>query len=99
MPLRPASGAVGALYSFGNAGKGVIQSPGLNTTDVSIVRSFAVKEEVKVQFRGEFFNAFNRTEFANPGTSQGTAQFGVISGISNSANPARQVQLALKLIF
>ncbi len=44
-------------------------------------------------------NAFNRTEFGLPGTSLGTAQFGVINSVSQSANPARQVQISLKVVF
>jgi len=88
-------------FTFGNLGRTLpdVRGPGVNNFDISMVKGFPVRERLNVQFRGEFFNAWNRTEFANPGTSYGTAQFGVISGVSNSANPARQVQLALKLVF
>ncbi len=95
LPLRPASGAAGATYSFGNAGKGIIQSPGLNSTDVSLVRSFAVKEAMKIQFRGEFFNVFNHTNFNFPNVQADNASFGTIS----SAGDPRQIQLALKILF
>src|SRR5204863_3846617 len=64
--LRPASGQPGATYNFGNAGKGIIKSPGLKTIDLSVVRTFAVHENTKVQFRGEFFNLFNHTNFNFP---------------------------------
>jgi carboxypeptidase family protein len=90
-----------APFTFGNLARTLpdVRGPGTNNFDISVVKAFRIREGFKAQFRGEFFNAWNRTEFANPGTTQGTAQFGVISGISNSANPSRQVQLALKLIF
>jgi hypothetical protein len=90
-----------APFTFGNLARTLpdVRGPGINNFDASLVKGFRIGERMKAQFRGEFFNAWNRTEFTNPGTTQGTAQFGVISGISNSANPARQVQLALKLLF
>jgi hypothetical protein len=46
--------------------------------------------------RGEFFNTFNTPQFANPGTSADSSNFGVIT--STSVNP-RIVQLALKFVF
>lgn len=90
-----------APFTFGNVARTLpdVRGPGTNNFDMSLVKGFRIREGLKLQFRGEFFNVWNRTEFANPGTTQGNAQFGVISGISNSANPARQVQLALKLIY
>ncbi|MBI4474907.1 MAG: TonB-dependent receptor [Acidobacteria bacterium] len=95
LPLRPASGQAGAAYSFGNAGKGIIKSPGLNTTDVSIVRSFSIRERATVQFRGEFFNVFNHTNFNFPNVQVDSPNFGAIS----SAQDPRQIQLALKILF
>jgi hypothetical protein len=88
-------------FTFGNVGRTLpdVRGPGINNFDMSLFKSFTIRERLKAQFRGEFFNAFNRTEFGLPGTSQGTAQFGVISGVSYEANPARQVQVALKLLF
>jgi len=90
-----------APFTFGNLARTLpdVRGPGINNFDMSLVKGFPIRERLKAQFRFEFFNLWNRTEFANPGTSQGTAQFGVISGISNSANPARHVQLALKIVF
>lgn len=95
LPLRPASGQANASYSFGNAGKGVIQSPGLVTTDVSIVRSFAIREDFRIQFRGEIFNLFNHTNFNFPNVQADSPNFGTIS----SAQDPRQIQLALKILF
>jgi len=93
--LRPASGQAGATYSFGNAGKGIIQSPGLNTTDLSLVRSFSIGETAKIQFRGEFFNVFNHTNFNFPNVQVDSPAFGTIT----QAGDPRQIQLALKILF
>jgi hypothetical protein len=95
LPLRTASGQAGATYSFGNAGKGIIQSPGLVNTDVSIVRSFAVHEVARIQFRGEIFNVFNHVNYNFPNVQVDSPSFGTIS----SAQDPRVVQLALKILF
>ncbi len=88
-------------FAFGSLGRTLpdVRGPGINNFDMSLFKTFTIHERLKAQFRGEFFNVFNRTEFGLPGGSQGTAQFGVISGVSYEANPARQVQIALKLLF
>ncbi len=93
--LRPANGAAGATYSFGNAGVGIIKSPGLTNVDVSLVRTFQAREWLKMQFRAEIFNVFNHPNFGYPNTQADNAQFGSIS----SALDPRQSQFALKLIF
>ena len=49
-----------------------------------------------VQFRAEFFNAFNRVRFAGPNGSVDNGAFGTIG---SQGNGPRQIQLALKLIF
>jgi hypothetical protein len=46
--------------------------------------------KIKLQFRSEFFNVFNRVRFAYPNTTQRTANFGVIS---SQLNNLRLVQL------
>lgn len=90
-----------APFAFGNVGRTLpdVRAPGINNFDLSLFESFTIHERLKAQFRGEFFNAWNQTEFGVPTTSQGTAQFGVISGVSYESNPARQVQVVLKLVF
>jgi hypothetical protein len=88
-------------FTFGNVSRTLpdVRAPGTNNFDLSLMKSASLTDRVKLQLRGEFFNAWNRTEFGPPGTQYGTAQFGVINSISNSANPARQVQLGMKLTF
>ena len=91
------------LYTFGNAGRNTLDGPGLVNFDVSMIKNFAITEGRMVQFRSEFFNLMNTPHFGL--NSQGGVQapnrnvtgsgFGRIS----AAGPARQIQLALKLIF
>src|SRR5215469_884612 len=55
-----------------------------------------LREGVNLVFRFEFFNAFNTPQFSNPGTTFGSANFGVISALST--NP-RIIQLAVKTTY
>jgi hypothetical protein len=93
----PAIGADGTATGFGNSGVGVVSGPGQTNFDFSVVKQFRpLTEALRVQFRAEFFNAFNTPQFANPDTTFTNSSFGQIT--STSVNP-RIVQLALKLLF
>ena len=84
-----------AQYTFGNQGVGLIRADGRINVNCSLIRSFQVAERKQLQFRGEFFNLPNHPNFGNP-----THQFeGAGFGIVNSARPARQVQVGLRLTF
>jgi hypothetical protein len=82
---------------FGNAGRNIARRPGLAQLDLGIQKSFALpwREGMALQFRGEAFNAFNRTNFGNPQTNRSVATFGTI----RSTFPARQIQFAIRLQF
>ena len=67
--------------------------------DAAILKSTIVgglSESARLDFRTEFFNAFNHPQFANPGLAIGSATFGQIT--STSVQP-RLIQFALKYIF
>jgi hypothetical protein len=73
--------------------------PGQNNSDIAVIKRTPFKwvgEAGNIEFRTEFFNAFNHTQFGNPGTNASAATFGLIS--STSVNP-RIIQFALKLNF
>jgi hypothetical protein len=94
----PAIGSDGST-GYGNSGQSIMQGPGQFNTDFSLGRAFKVggiREEAVLAFRTEFYNALNHPQFANPGTSFGTASFGVIT--QNSVAP-RLIQFALKYLF
>ena len=84
-----------AAYTFGNAGVGIIRGPGVIQIDMSLIRNFKITERVRTEFRTEVFNIINHTNLGNPGTTFGSATFGVIS----SAAPARQIQLGVRITF
>jgi hypothetical protein len=98
-PVWPVIGNDGVATAFGTSGVGIVFGPGQDNTDLAIIKRTAVRrlgEGANLEFRSEFFNAFNHPQFANPDTSVTSATFGVIS--STAVNP-RIIQFALKLNF
>ena len=81
--------------SYGNATRGLIYGPGDSTTDLAILRYVSLGPDMRLQLRGEFFNAFDQVNFNNPVTNISSATFGRITG----AGPGRVVQVAAKVIW
>lgn len=84
-----------AIGHFGIAGRGLVLSPGLENWDLAGIRNFKFGERVSLQFRGEFFNAFNHVNFTNLSTNVDSSNFGKLLGAHNP----RTIQLGLKLYF
>jgi hypothetical protein len=86
------------LGRFGNSQRRFFYGPGLNNTDLALLKTFKLKEDVNLQFRAEAFNVFNHTQFQGPsGNFNNTGQGGF--GYVTSANDPRIMQIALKLYF
>ena len=92
-----------AATSFGNLTKNALRGPGRDNWNMSLFKNFVFSESrgSMLQFRAEFFNVWNHTQFQgdswnnNMGTSFGANSFGTIT---NAFDP-RTIQLGLKLIF
>ena len=80
---------------FGNLGRNAFRSPGLEQWDMAVDKTFRFGETAKLQFRSEFFNLPNHTNFGIPNTNFSSSSFGTI----RATYPARQIQFALKAIF
>ncbi len=81
---------------FGNAGRNSVRATPLNQLDIGVDKSFALpREGMRLQFRSEFFNILNHTNFGAANSDRASAAFGTI----RTTFPARQIQFALKLIF
>jgi hypothetical protein len=90
----------------GSLGRNTFTGPRYYDTDVNLSKNFVLTERFKLQFRAEVYNIFNRVQFSNPGSDGDTLSspgtFG--QSLSTQTQPdgttsARQIQLALKLIF
>jgi hypothetical protein len=71
------------LGTFGNASMGECYGPGLANTDFSLYKNFKVTERLNMQFRMEFFNLFNKTQFI--ANTTGTSTIGNV--LSNGVAP------------
>ena len=76
-------------------GRNSFRAPNLDQWDFSADKNFRIFEQARLQFRAEFFNLPNHTNFGIPNTQTTSAAFGTI----RSTYPSRQGQFALKLIF
>jgi hypothetical protein len=111
--FNPAAFSAPAAGYVGNAGRDSLVGPGFADWDLSLLKSTAISERTRLQFRAEFFNIVNHTNLQLPnevvysaGPTQGTtanqntvAALGSPGVISATANTSRQIQLGLKLLF
>ncbi len=87
--------AMPVLGSFGNAGRSLVSGPGVNSWDFSFSKRTEITENVTLQFRAEFFNFFNHTQFWGVAATLGASTFGRVT----SARDPRIGQLGLRLLF
>ena len=80
---------------FGNLGRNAFRAPGLEQWDLGVNKNFFLTERFKLQFRSEFFNILNHTNFGVPGNVSNSGSFGTIT----TTYPPRQIQFGLKLFF
>lgn len=85
---------------FGNSGRNILRQDGVKNFDINLAKNTRINERLTLQFRTEFFNAFNRTHFARPGAAITTpASFGVVTQNTRGIGRAREIQFGLKLLF
>lgn len=95
--INPAAFSVPADGHFGTCRPYSIHGPGYKNVDLSIFKKFAVSESTHLEFRTEFFNAFNHANFAPPSANiSNPGSFGKVDG---TVGDPREVQFALKLYF
>src|SRR5437867_11071108 len=89
---------------YGNLGRGTFIGPGTVNFDMSLGKSIPLKwEATRLEFRSEFFNLFNRPNFADPANqvlnANNNALISTTGQITKTVTSSRQVQFALKLVF
>jgi hypothetical protein len=88
--------AVGGGTGYGGDGLGALLGPGQNNWDMSLAKTFKIKESQTLEFRTEFFNTFNHPQFINPSANVALGSFGQIG--ATAVNP-RLIQFGLKYVF
>jgi len=93
----PVINGMQARDAFGDGGFNPFYGPGLDNWDVAAHKEFTMERNIKFAVRGEFFNAWNHTQFANPNTGVNAgSSFGQIT---STQHPSRIVQVAGKITF
>ena len=95
--LNPAAFTNPAPGSFGNCRPRMFHGPGGEDVDLSVFKSFPIKDHWRFEFRTEFFNAFNHPNFANPSAS--TSSPGSFGKSTATTNDPREIQFAGKIFF
>ena len=84
-----------AEYTYGTSARHILVGPGTNNWDFTMTKSVRTWERVHLQFRAEFYNAFNHPWFNGIATTLGRADFGQINSVAGS----RTGQASLKVVF
>ena len=96
---NPEVAVAAAPYTLGNAPRTLssVRAPGVEDAGLSLFKYFdlsKLREGARLEFRSEFFNAFNHPQFCGPNTTVGGGRFGAVE---STCNKPREVQMALKL--
>ncbi|MFN7921335.1 MAG: carboxypeptidase regulatory-like domain-containing protein [Bryobacteraceae bacterium] len=103
--FNPAAFAVPGRNDPGNASKNSVRNPGVNNTDLAIMKRFPVSGEKRYfQLRWEFYNAFNHTQFSSVNTAArfdltNGAQVNALFGQVNATRTPRVIQGSLRFTF
>ena len=93
--LNPAAFATPAPGQLGTLGKGAVRGTAITNIDFSMAKNFRFKERYNFQFRTEFFNVFNHTNFVGFDVDTRNASFGTL----NTAQAPREIQFGFKFTF
>ncbi len=104
--LNPAAFSDAPRFAFGTVGRFLPDNrgPWLHNWDLSILKDIRFRESMRLQLRGELFNAFNQVNFSNPSnTAFGLTPTGQLAqpdfGRITSTGPARIIQVGLKFYY
>ena len=109
--IPPIVGADGMATAFGNSGNGIVTGPDQRNFDISAIKKIPFTESKSLEFRAEFFNAFNTPSFANPSLNAGSVTLDPNTGspallldssfghITRTSVAPRIIQFALKFYF
>ncbi len=109
--FNPAAFTAPEAGTFGNVGRDTLTGPGLSELDLALVKNTAIHERIHAQFRAEFFNVLNHSNFTTPnpvvfssGPTPKTPTAEVAPSptagvLSATATTSRQIQFGLKILF
>ena len=98
----PAQQTIPCVYAsqsqnhFGDVRPGTLRAPGFLNVDMALQKYFTIYKENKLDFRADFFNAFNIASYGNPDNGISDSNFGQIT---TTRSTSRHIQLSLKYAF
>jgi hypothetical protein len=102
----PAGFGVPAPGTLGNLQRDFLEGPGIVNLDYAVMKETTIKEQMRLQFRAEFFNILNHANFGLPNASAfvqtangGGAPNPTFGKITTTTTSSRQIQFALKFLF
>ena len=107
-PVAPPSGTQFCSNVLGNTHRNQFYGPGLTTVDFSVFKNNRITETFNIQFRAEFFNILNHTNFLSPGFLNTFGQNNSVydfngapltTALNQTSTSSRQIQFGLKLIW
>jgi hypothetical protein len=87
--------AMPARGTFGSAGRNIVEGPGFQSVNVSLVKNTPLSERTTLQLRAEAFNLLNRANYDQPDNFYGSPSFGAVL----SAGQPRRLQFGLRILF
>ena len=94
-PAAPWTPAGAGTTGYGGANKDAAVGPGLFNWNISLYKNIPIHEDVHMQFRAEYYNIWNHTEFNAVDTGSNDGNFGQVT----STYDPRELQLGLKFLF
>ena len=101
--INPAAFSMPASGTFGDLGRNAFRAPGIRDLDFALAKDVSFTERVKLRFRADLFNVFNRAQYGAPNANLSASNFGVItstiSSYATGRGTPREFQLSVKLAF
>ena len=96
--LNPAAFTAPAFGQFGDLSRGVLRGPGFTNYDMSLFKTFRVRDRYALELRAEAYNLANTPHFANPIMNVSAPDFGQSVATLPGAF-GRQLNLGVRLMF
>jgi hypothetical protein len=101
--INPAAFSTPAAGTFGNLGRNAFRASGISALDLALAKDVFVGERMKVRFRADAFNVFNRAQYGAPSADLSQVNFGMItttiSSYATGRGTPREFQLSAKVSF
>lgn len=90
-------------FTYGTLGRNALRGPGINNWDLSLLKDTKITERQRIEFRAEFYNAYNHAQFSNPDHNAVSPTFGQVTSTrghdSDTTTGARIIQFGIKYYF